>query len=118
VVSRPKDVVVNALTIVLMIITLGVLGLYSYVLLQQDKILSEQKWVIAYFILLILFQNPGYCVIVWYTEPPTVVAAYASYVIGYFAQSGLFILWLLFADSIQRKTNSKTIFYAPKVSWY
>ena len=115
VVSRPKNKALNVLTIVLMIITLSVLVWYCYILYNSEKILSEQKWVIAYFILLILFQNPDYSVIVFFKDTPTVQAAYASYVIGYFAQSGLFILWLLFADSIKRKTTRKTFFYTPKI---
>eukprot|EP01034_Spumella_vulgaris_P028050 gene28050-34847_t len=65
VVSRPKDVVVDALTIILMALTLTVLGLYSYVLLKQDKILSEQKWIFIGLVIfttgivILTFQFPG-----------------------------------------------------------
>ena len=115
VVERPRQNAVNAVTIVLMIVTIAVLTWYVIMLLGQKKVLSEQKWVVAYFLLLVLFQNPVYCVIVFYEEAPSVTSAYASYVIGYLAQAGLFILWLLFADSVQRKTTSKALFYGPKV---
>jgi hypothetical protein len=87
------------------------MGSYSYIIYNAKKILNEQLWVIAYFCLLILFQNPIYCVIVWYRTPPTVGASFSSYVLSYFSQSGLFMLWLLFVDSIHRKTSSKLMFY-------
>jgi hypothetical protein len=115
VVERPRQETVNIVTILLLFVTLFVLGWYVHMLSQQKKVLSEQKWVVAYFALLVLFQNPVYCIIVFYKNAPSVQDAYASYVIGYIAQSGLFILWLLFADSIHRKTANKRIFYGPKV---
>lgn len=115
VVERPRQLPVNAITIVLLFVTLSVLSWYVWMLYHQKKVLSEQKWVVAYFVLLVMFQNPVYCVIVFYSEAPNAETAYVSYVIGYLAQSGLFILWLLFADSVHRKTTSKAYFYIPKV---
>lgn len=115
VVERPRQLPVNAITIVLLFVTLVVLVWYVWMLCHQKKVLSEQKWVVAYFVLLVMFQNPVYCTIVFYKEAPSAEAAYASYVIGYIAQSGLFILWLLFADSVHRKTTTKSYFYLPKV---
>jgi hypothetical protein len=116
VVSRPGQEIQNGFTIALMFVTLVVIVGYLYILFTQQRahILSEQKWVVAYFVLLIMFQNPVYCVIVWY-EDPTVSAIYASYVVDYLAQSGLFILWLLFADSLNRKASSPFKFYSPKI---
>lgn len=115
VVERPRQLAVNAVTIILLVVTLCVLTSYVVMLSRQKKVLSEQKWVVAYFVLLVMFQNPIYCVIVFYKEAPHASTAYASYVMGYIAQSGLFILWLLFADSVHRKTSSKLYFYLPKV---
>jgi len=115
VVERPRQLGVNAVTIILLMVTLVVLVSYVVMLSRQKKVLSEQKWVVAYFVLLVMFQNPVYCVIVFYKEAPHANTAYASYVIGYIAQAGLFILWLLFADSVHRKTSSKLYFYLPKV---
>ncbi len=119
VVSRPSAEITNGVTVALMFVTLVVLCVYIYILYDQKKqhkvkILSEQKWVVVYFVLLIMFQNPVYCVIVWY-QLPSAVATYASYVMDYFAQSGLFVLWLLFADSLNRKNASPWRFYLPKV---
>ena len=114
VVERPRQTAVNAVNIILLVVTLGVLVSYVVMLSRQKKVLSEQKWVVAYFVLLVMFQNPVYCVIVFYKSAPTVQAAYGSYVIGYLAQAGLFFLWLLFADSVTRKTTSKAYFYGPK----
>jgi len=113
--NRERQIVDDSITIILLVITLIVLGIYIYILSKQKKILSEQVWVVCYFFLIILFQNPVYCIIAFYKTPPTIEAAYSSYLITYIAQSGLFILWLLFADSILRKTSSKLYFYLPKL---
>lgn len=115
IVNRDAQVAINVITIILLVMTLIILGIYIYILTRQKKVLSEQLWVVAYFFLLILFQNPVYCVIVFFKSPPSINAAYGSYVLGYIAQSGLFILWLLFADSVHRKTSTKSYFYIPKI---
>lgn len=115
VINRPRQLGINAVTIILLVVTITVLVMYVVMLSRQKKVLSEQKWVVAYFVLLVMFQNPIYCVIVFYSAAPYPSTAYASYVVGYIAQSGLFILWLLFADSVTRKTTSKLYFYGPKV---
>ena len=113
--NRNRQAAQDSITIVLLIITVIVLSIYIYILSKQRKILSEQIWVICYFFLIILLQNPVYCIIAFYKSPPTIEAAYTSYLITYISQSGLFILWLLFADSILRKTSSKLYFYLPKL---
>lgn len=122
VVRAPGNRVLAGINVILLVVTLGVLGLYCYILYksigsigQWRHALSEQKWVVMYFFLVILFQNPVYCVIFWYTKQPSVTAAYATYIVNYIAQSGLFTLWLLFAHSYQRKIQRKTFFYGPKV---
>jgi hypothetical protein len=122
VVRYPGNRVMAAINVILLVITVAVLGVYCYILYKNigslsnwKHSLSEQKWVIMYFFLVILFQNPVYCVIVWYTRQPPVTAAYATYLMNYIAQSGLFTLWLLFAHSYQRKVQRKTFFYGPKV---
>jgi len=114
VVERPRQIAVNVMCLILLCITLVVGSSYVMMLRQQKAILSEQKWVVAYFALLVLFQNPLYCAIVFYKDPPSIGISYASYIIGYLAQSGLFILWLLFADSVLRKMSSVWRFYLPK----
>jgi hypothetical protein len=114
VVTRPKQPISDSCTIVLLFFTLILVGFYSYILAIQEKVLSEQFWLIGYLCLLILFQNPVYCIIVWI---PTVSssAVYISFVIQALAQCGLFILWLLFADPAQRKIKKIIFYYGPKI---
>lgn len=113
--NRDQEEVADAFTVILMFFTVVLLCFYIYVLSQQKRLLSEQKWLVAYIVLVIMLQNPVYCVIVWFSTAPRPADAYACYVVSYVAQSGLFILWLLFADSVHRKMNSKIVFYTPKV---
>jgi hypothetical protein len=115
VVTRPKQPISDSCTIVLLFFTLVLVCFYSYILVIQEKVLSEQFWLIGYLCLLVLFQNPVYCIIVWI---PTVSssAVYISFVIEALAQCGLFILWLLFADPAQRKIKTLVFYYGPKVA--
>lgn len=122
IVRAPGNRILAGINVILLIVTIGVLAVYCYILYRNigslsrwKHALSEQKWVIMYIFLVILFQNPVYCVIFWYKSQPSVTAAYATYIVNYIAQSGLFTLWLLFAHSYQRKTQRKTFFYGPKV---
>jgi hypothetical protein len=113
--NRPRQPAADAFTLILLFLTIGFLIWYINILRKQKKLLSEQKWIVVYFILVILFQNPIYCIIVWFKNPPVAGAAYSSYVLSYLGQSGLFTLWLLFADPLHRKTYSKLLFYGPKL---
>jgi hypothetical protein len=117
VVMRPQQSAEDAITVVLLFLTIVLLGFYIDVLRKEKIVLSEQKWLVAYIILLIFFQNPVYCVIVWLSSSSgwTSSAAYTSYLINDIAQCGLFILWLLFADSLHRKTKDRYLFYGPKI---
>lgn len=119
IVRAPGNRVLAGINVALLIITIGVLCAYCTVIYKhstEGRILSEQKWLIAYFLLVILFQNPVYCVIVWYHDTaPSATAAYAAFFLNNLAQSGLFTLWLLFADSYNRKLRRKIFFYTPKV---
>lgn len=113
--NRPRQPIADGFTLVLLVLTVVVLAWYVHVVWKQKTMLSEQKWIIWYFILVILFQNPVYCIICWFKHPPTAGAAYTSYVISYLGQSGLFMLWLFFADPVRRKLKSKLFFYLPKL---
>jgi hypothetical protein len=120
IVRSPLNRAAAGINVLLLIVTIGISIGYCYILLAHRKtserpILSEQKWLIAYFILVILFQNPVYCVIVWFQKAPSATASYSAFFVNYLAQAGLFTLWLLFADSYQRKTQSKLFFYFPKL---
>lgn len=115
VVTRPSQPIVDGFTMVLVVATTVMLGWFLSVLWRQQFILTEQKWLVFYIFLVICFQNPIYCVVDWYQDEPPQGLAYASYVINYLAQSGLFILWLFFADSINRKNKTWYYFYLPKI---
>lgn len=115
VVTRTNQPIVDVMTIILIIVTCCLLAKYISVISKQPYTLPEQKWLVVYFALVIFFQNPIYVVIDWYKDSPPPGLAYASYVLNYLGQSGLFILWLLFADSINRKAKSVYMFYLPKI---
>lgn len=106
------------LTAIINLVTIVVFVYYVHVLykLGYRNALPEQKWVVGYFFLLILFQNPVYYTIVWYPASTDIVSAsYCSYVFDQLSQAGLFTLWLFYADSVRRKVRSKLLFYLPKL---
>lgn len=112
--TRVKSTSEVAVTIVMLLLTVTGLAYYCWILSNINKhLLPEQKWIIIYLIMVILYQNPVYCVIVWTHSEAS--SAYASYVLDYMAQSGMFIVWLLFADSVSRKTKSRLFFYGGKL---
>ena len=116
VIARSQQPIVDVLTIIMIFCTLALLIKYVTVMRRQSYILPEQRWLIVYLILVILFQNPIYVVIDWYKSAPAAPGiAYASYVLNYLGQSGLFVLWLFFADSINRKSKHVLMFYLPKI---
>lgn len=77
------------------------------------KWLPEQKWLVFYFLALILYQNPLYCWICWQKLPPESWLIFLSYSIDAFAQASFLIIWLLFSDGLRRQTNF-LLFYIPK----
>lgn len=117
VVSRPENNVAYFITIILLVVTAGLLVGYVHVLYKYCKgpWLPEQKWIIWYLILIIFYQNPIFCVVVWLQNAST-GAIFASYLSDAFAQSALFAIWLLFSDGLKRKvTSSRLMFYGPKI---
>lgn len=114
IVRIPANNIAAGFNVFLLIVTIAVMIYYCYIISRLKKVISEQKWLIAYFILVILFQNPVYCVICWYQTPPSPTAAYSAFIVSNIAQAGLFFLWLLFASSYQRKKRSIFKFYTPK----
>lgn len=115
IVRIPANHVAAGFNVFLLIITIAGMIYYCYIISRLKKVISEQKWLIAYFVLVILFQNPVYCVIFWFKTPPSPTAAYAAFIVSNIAQAGLFSLWLLFASSYQRKKRSIFLFYVPKL---
>jgi hypothetical protein len=105
-----------AVVIILMIFTLASLVYFiqKTFVEQTKKTLPEQRWVVVYLIVVFIFQNIIYCSIYW-QKSPTFSIVYASYVLDAFGQAGLFIVWLLFSDSIRRKAQNFLVFYVPKI---
>lgn len=98
--------------------TLTVIGGY-YLRLRKvyrtlNRALPIQRWVLWYMVMLLLFQNPVYCVISWSSDPQ-VEAVFTAYVLDAFAQSGFFTLWLVFADGLQKHLKAAVHFYTPKL---
>lgn len=100
------------------VFSLVVIALYVIALRKRYASLSltlpEQRWILWFMIMVVFFQNPIYCVVVWQSDP-AVEAVFATYVMDAFAQSGFFTLWLLFADSLRKHTHSSVYFYLPKL---
>ena len=101
IVDRPRDDASIILLIILLVITICTLVYYVYVMsASKTKWLSEQQWLVAYLFFLILYQNPVYCVLYWY-EDTDASAVFSSYVLDSVGQTGFFVIWLMFADSIR-----------------
>lgn len=62
-ISNRQNGLTEVATLVLLIATLVIMSGYVYfvVKLQNGKWLTEQKWIVAYLVFLIFFQNPGNC---------------------------------------------------------
>lgn len=118
-IARPKTYVGDIFLPFIMVGTFVIFYYYVRILQRQCgtimQTLSEQRWIIFYFIAMILIQNPVYCVIIW-LDDPSPAAVYACYVIEAMASASIFTIWLLFADALNRKKQTRSSFYAPKVS--
>ena len=73
----------------------------------------SQKWIVVYFVALLLYQNPIYCVLVW-LEHPSASSVYASYTLDAIGQATFFTVWLFFASAIYCRINT-IYFYTSKV---
>lgn len=116
---RSTEVIKDSLTVCLMFITIVVLGIYiqivnNHVKETNGKWLSEQKWIVYYFIAVILFQNPVQLVVL-FSNVNDSVGAFVAYLIDGISQGLLFTIWFLFADSIHHKLKPKYLFYGPKI---
>lgn len=115
IVTRPSEPVTDVLTIILFFLTLLVIFYYFKIIKKyKKKLLPEQKWIVYYLISVLLFQNPIYFIVVWLTSAPSPTTAYFAYTFSIVAQVGLFIIWLLFSDSLHRKIKNTLYFYFPK----
>lgn len=117
-ISRPENrPAVIALPFVIFI-TLLCFMVYGHALFQVtrgrlERALPEQKWLIVYFVAVIAFQNPIYCIIS-FMQRPSPTAVYLCYVLDSLSQSVLITVWLLFADGLRRQMDYY-FFYPPKI---
>lgn len=114
--TRPgSSVTSGTFSVILLLVVCCTLVGFIYVMVkQQKKWLTEQKWVCYYLAALIIFINPIYCAIIWQQDvSPTLV--FAFYFFDAMGQAAFFVVWLLFADSINRKAMSHYRFYIPKI---
>lgn len=121
VVTRPYNPLSYVAGILLLLATAGLLVWYVRVLNDKyssvSKWLPEQKWIVVYLGMIVLYQNPVFCVIVWMSQAPT-GWIFCSYFIDAMAQSALFSIWLLFSDGLRRKIiTSRLQFYSPKIAF-
>lgn len=115
-VTRPPTVQGNLVLIFLVSVTTITSIAYCRAVYSVNPVvrkwLPEQKWIVWYFVALILYQNPVYCIICWQNQP-TSLAVFTSYVLDAFGQAAFFVIWLLFSDGLRRKSNY-FLFYIPK----
>ncbi len=81
---------------------------------EYGKWLYERKWISFYFIALMMYQNPMYCVVIWMDDAP-VSYVFAAYMLDVFGQACFYVLLLLFADGLRRRMIGSLQFYLPKV---
>lgn len=116
-IQRPRSTIGDVMRPILMAITF-IMALY-YVKTLYDhnpnprKWLHERKWVLFYFFVLLIYQNPVYCVICR-VKSPSSFWVFTSYALDAFAQASFFLIWLLFADGMRRQSFYYR-FYVPKV---
>lgn len=116
-ISRPATTIGDILRPILFSITLLVALWYTYSICSIypniSNWLRERKWILFYFVALLLFQNPVYCVIC-HLKNPSGVWIFLSYALDAFSQASFFLVWLLFSDGIRRKSYV-FMFYLPKL---
>ena len=117
-ISRPdtrsaKIALPFVITITIMCFLVYCLAIFHITKGRLDQALPEQKWLIVYFVAVISFQNPLYCVIS-FMDRPSPTAVYLCYVLDSVSQSVLITVWLLFADGLRRQMDYFH-FYPPKV---
>lgn len=116
-ISRPATTIGDLLRPILLSVTLLVSIWYTYSIYSVypniSNWLRERKWILFYFVALLLFQNPVYCVIC-HLKNPSGVWIFVSYVLDAFSQASFFLVWLLFSDGIRRKSYV-FMFYLPKI---
>lgn len=113
--NRPPSLGYNVATILLFIATVFILA--AYILMMWKKAwpewLQEQKWLVAYLVCLLFYQNPIYIIV---NFNATAGGTFAAYFFSDLAQACLLVIWLLFADSVHAQETSLRGFYGPKIA--
>ena len=100
--------------ILLFVAVMTLVSFVTMMKIRNKKWLSEQKWLCFYLLALIFFINPVFCVIIW-LDDPSPAAVFAFYVCDAIGQAMFVVVWLMFADGINRKRVSAWLFYGPKI---
>lgn len=117
-VNRPHYGAIILAVLVLMCFTFLALLFYLFIMIYYNKgrkWLPEQRWLILYLCLVIIFQNPIYITLFFTNNQKNVDVVYASYVFDAIGQVGFFVVWLMFAAAVRRRSQSLCAFYAPKL---
>ena len=126
--NRPPSDAQKIFCILLLFFTLACIWAYHKIVKQEQGVewMAEQKWCLAYFIVLFLYQNPVYSIIAFLDDVPS-SWVYASYFIDRTSQASFLVLWLLFGDSPNYYDHVKGSqpmistewwwFYLPKVAY-
>jgi hypothetical protein len=117
IVNRPSHAAGEIVVIIiLMVFTIMSLAYFIHrtFVQQTKKSLPEQRWVVVYLIIVFIYQNIIYCSIYW-MKTQNFSAVYGSYVLDAIGQAGLFTVWLIFSDSVRKKSTNIFVFYVPKI---
>jgi hypothetical protein len=76
--------------------------------------LPERIWIGFYFIALMLYQNPFFCIANWLANP-SVYLIFSAYVCDALGQASICVVWLMLADGTRRRIVGFWRFYLPKI---
>jgi hypothetical protein len=74
----------------------------------------ERIWIGFYFIALMLYQNPFFCIANWMPNP-SVYLIFSTYVCDALGQASICVVWLMLADGTRRRIVGFWHFYLPKI---
>lgn len=75
---------------------------------------SERIWIVFYFIALMLYQNPFFCIANWIPNP-SVYLIFSAYLCDAVGQASICVVWLMLADGTRRRIVGFWQFYLPKL---
>jgi hypothetical protein len=117
-ISRPYIFAEAVIRLVLLSVTVIIFCYYctmNYLAVPDvSQWVPERVWIVCYFVVLIMYQNPLYFAASWFLSPPAGLV-YAAYIVDAFGQTSFFVIWLLFADATHRRMSTAVDFYVPKL---